>query len=65
VVTIIGVLVIGLGGDPVDESVVMPATPATQAPTATVPAPTRPMTSTPMMVTTVRSMTTIVRMAAG
>ncbi|SVB14115.1 uncharacterized protein METZ01_LOCUS166969, partial [marine metagenome] len=37
VVTIIGVLVIGLGGDPVDESVVMPATPATQAPTATVP----------------------------
>ena len=40
VVTIIGVLVIGLGGDPVDESVVMPATPATQAPTATVPAPT-------------------------
>ena len=29
VVTIIGVLVIGLGGDPVDESVVMPANPTT------------------------------------
>ncbi|MEC9425149.1 MAG: hypothetical protein VX522_05370 [Actinomycetota bacterium] len=40
VVTIIGVLVIGLGGDPVDESVVLPATPTTQAPTAIVPAPT-------------------------
>ncbi len=40
VVSIIGVLVIGLGGDPVDESAVMPATPTTQAPTGAVPAPT-------------------------
>jgi len=40
VVTIIGVLVIGLGGGPVDESVVIPATPTTQAPTASAPGPT-------------------------
>ena len=39
VVTIIGVLVIGLGGDPVDESVVIPATPTTP-PSTTGPEPT-------------------------
>jgi|TARA_B100001750_G_scaffold31326_1_gene21390 hypothetical protein len=39
VVTIIGVLVIGLGGDPVDESVVIPANPTTPTST-TVPGPT-------------------------